>query len=379
MVNLLYDLKATQPNVTGKRHGGGRYGEIVFKRMVERGIKFACFYDSSRWLNPEIKTICESAQIPLFDLNAEALTDIVRKNGITRIYSALPDVLCINACNEVFGTIHGLRDLETPCDNIFYRYKFRMKDLIYFLVKKYFKPLYINIRKKQFSKRYINDSFNLITVSEHSRYALYSYFPEFKNREIPVFYSPNTAEAGLDVCCKRDYEEKYFLLVSGNRWEKNNLRAIMAFDRLLTSGLIDKRIRMKVTGTTGDSYKYKLRNPDSFDMLGYVDDVSLEHLYANAYAFVYPSLNEGFGYPPLEAMKYGVPVLASPLSSITEICGGAAIYYNPFSVEEIMNRLLMILRTDIHGDFSNKGIAQYQYIKDRQNKDLDMLIDYIIK
>lgn len=254
-----------------------------------------------------------------------------------------------------------------------------MKDLIYFIVKKYLKSLYISLRKKQFSKRYINDSFNLITVSEHSRYALYSYFPDLKSREIPVFYSPNTAEADLDVCCKRDYEEKYFLLVSGNRWGKNNLRVIMAFDRLLTSGLIDKRIRMKVTGTTGDSYKYKLRNPDSFDMLGYVDDVSLENLYANAYAFVYPSLNEGFGYPPLEAMKYGVPVLASPLSSITEVCGGAAIYYNPFSVEEIMNRLLMIMRTDIHDDFSNKGIAQYQYIKDRQNKDLDMLIDYIIK
>lgn len=46
-MKLLFDVSATQPNSSGKRHGGGRYGEIILFRMIERKLKFACFYDSS--------------------------------------------------------------------------------------------------------------------------------------------------------------------------------------------------------------------------------------------------------------------------------------------------------------------------------------------
>ena len=53
-VKLLFDLVATQPNLSGKRHGGGRYGEIIFFRMLERNISFSCFYDSTLWINPSV-------------------------------------------------------------------------------------------------------------------------------------------------------------------------------------------------------------------------------------------------------------------------------------------------------------------------------------
>ena len=112
--------------------------------------------------------------------------------------------------------------------------------------------------------------------------------------------------------------------------------------------------------------------------MGYVDDQQLESLYANAYVFVYPSLNEGFGYPPLEAMRYKIPVIASPLSAIAEICGGGALYFNPFSVEEIMNRMLMtVTNKKIYSDLVQKGYEQYLIISERQMKDLDLLINYI--
>ena len=103
----------------------------------------------------------------------------------------------------------------------------------------------------------------------------------------------------------------------------------------------------------------------------------MEKLYANALVFVYPSLNEGFGYPPLEAMKYGVPVIASPFSSIPEVCGGSVLYFNPFSVEEIMNRMLMIMDDNLHYEYSQKALLRYSEIKRKQDEDLNRLIDYI--
>lgn len=153
----------------------------------------------------------------------------------------------------------------------------------------------------------------------------------------------------------------------------------MAFDRLVSYGRASD-IRMKIAGSNGSDFKYKIQNPTRFDFLGYVDDTELERLYANAYLFVYPSLNEGFGYPPLEAMRYSVPVIASSFSSISEICGGGVLYFNPFSIEEIMNRMIMLsTNPEIYQEYARIGHERYERIKARQDKDLDSLIDLFAK
>ena len=68
---------------------------------------------------------------------------------------------------------------------------------------------------------------------------------------------------------------------------------------------------------------------------GALDDAALKALYQHAIALVFPSLYEGFGLPPLEAMSCGCPVAASSAAAIPEICGDAALYFDPNSVEEI--------------------------------------------
>jgi glycosyltransferase involved in cell wall biosynthesis len=211
-------------------------------------------------------------------------------------------------------------------------------------------------------------------VSNHSEKSLRSFYPEAKGRDVRVFYSPSTSGK---LTLERKYDDKYFLMVSGNRWEKNNLRAIIALDRLFSMGYLDG-FRAKITGVKSAScYRYKIKNVDRFDYCGYVDDTELEQLYHDAYCLIYPSLNEGFGYPPLEAMHYGVPVIASPFTSIPEVCGDAVIYFNPFSIEEIMSRILMMADPDIHAKYSERGNQRYFKITERQNADLDGLIDYI--
>lgn len=376
-MNLLFDLKATQPNISGKRHGGGRYAEVIFFRMVELGIKFSCFYDSSKWINPDIKRICDESKIPLYDVHNDVIEEIIRRNKIDRLYSAIPGNLAKLTCCEVIGTIHGLREFETPFDNYFYKYNNSFKVVLKFTLKKLLKKLFLYRKRRLYLDNYINSSFRFITVSEHSYYAFLSYFPELKDKKLKVFYSPNTSSLDTNV----NHEEnigRYFLLVSGNRWEKNNLRAIMAFDRLVSDGLI-KNIRMKITGAKEDDFKYKVKNPASFDFLGYVSDEELNDLYANAYLFIYPSLNEGFGYPPMEAMKYKVPVIASPFTSMAEICDSGALYFNPFQIEEIMGRMLMMMDEDKHAEYSARGYSQYLKIRQRQERDLDLLIEYITK
>ena len=168
------------------------------------------------------------------------------------------------------------------------------------------------------------------------------------------------------------------MLVSGDRWGKNNLRVVKAFDELFSAGLLDANsIKIKIAGSTGKNFSYKIKHPRCFEFMGYVDDMDLEYLYVNAYSFIYPSLNEGFGYPPIEAMHYGIPVLSSPFSSIPEVCGDAVIYFNPFSIDEIKNRILMIQQPNIHNHYAKLSSQRYDFITKKQNEDLDGLIKYL--
>jgi glycosyltransferase involved in cell wall biosynthesis len=76
---------------------------------------------------------------------------------------------------------------------------------------------------------------------------------------------------------------------------------------------------------------------------GYVDDADLEGLYAAAAAFVFPSLNEGFGLPVLEAMARGVPVVTSNRSSLPEVAGDAALLVDPTSVADIAGATVRVI------------------------------------
>lgn len=79
---------------------------------------------------------------------------------------------------------------------------------------------------------------------------------------------------------------------------------------------------------------------------GAISDGELSALYRHAHAFVFPSLYEGFGIPPLEAMSLGCPVVAAQSSSIPEICGDAALYFDPQNIADITRALGRILTED---------------------------------
>ncbi len=397
-MNLLYDLSATQPSPESKFHGGGVYGEVVFFKLLEYLDKFnlICYYNAEAYLNPKILSAIKEYDIKLYDLNRKNIEEILKEEKIDRIYSAM---LNLNqniplGKTEVYTTVHGLRTLEMPFDKIMLSYATSLKEKIKFL-------LFMTLAKKIYLKklkiingRLVADKrINVITISNHSLASIKSFYPETQSKEIPVFASPTfnqlenhrqLEKINIDECAKNNFpkyniqEGKFFLITSAARWTKNALRAIWAFDSLF-SDRIALDFKVVITGVTNKKiFTRKIKHPEHFVFLGYVDRDFLEALTAKQYAFIYPSLNEGFGYPPIESFKYGIPVAASGTSSIPEVCGNAAIYFDPYSVSEIKNRIVQLLDKNIYDEYSKRAEKQFKIVSEKQKEDLQKLAEYII-
>jgi glycosyltransferase involved in cell wall biosynthesis len=93
----------------------------------------------------------------------------------------------------------------------------------------------------------------------------------------------------------------------------------------------------KVFGHAGEDL------PPFIRKLGYVSDAELKALYENAGCFIFPSIYEGFGLPPVEAMSCGCPVIASNAASIPEVCGQAAQYFDPFDAGMLADTLRRVM------------------------------------
>ena len=401
-MKLLYDLTATQPSPESKFHGGGAYGEVLFFKiieLIEEGIfsskELNCYYDSRSYINPEILDEINNNSIRLFDISKKTVRQIIKEANITRLYSAMLNLYQNLPIGEIetFTTVHGLRTLEMPFDSIMFNYAKGIKErLKYHLfmgpAKKYY------LRKLHIiNGRLVRDNrIKVITISDHSLASIKSFYPELKDAYIPAFASPtfNQLKKHKPVAVKEgDFailserygikKKKYFLITSAARWAKNALRAVQAYDSLVTDG-IGNEYKVVVTGVTQKkTFTKNLKNPKNFVFLDYVERDVLETLTSNQYAFIYPSLNEGFGYPPVEAFRYGIPVAASGTSSIPEVCENAAIYFDPYSISEIKNRYVQLLDKQIYEKYSKRAFYQFQVVSKKQEQDLQLLAEYIIK
>lgn len=91
---------------------------------------------------------------------------------------------------------------------------------------------------------------------------------------------------------------------------------------------------------------------------GYITDRQLAELFGNSRALVYPSFYEGFGFPPLEAMAAGTPVITSRTSSLPEVVGDAALLVNPHSEHDIADKIALALNSELAAELIERGNAQ---------------------
>ena len=385
-MNLLFNLVAVQPIHSAKFHGGGSYGEVIFWALVKRSAKFSCVYDSRKYLSPDILEACEKCSIPLFDIAEKTPQQIIDENAIDAFYTPLYSLekkWQIQVKRFVF-TWHGVRALEMQYSwqGVGFAKKLAQKLEALVRYRESWKKLYYAPKYRDLAARIADGRAECITVSEHSRASIKSFFPELLDKEIPVFYSPMLDYEPEGFLPPGVKSKKFFLLTSGARWEKNNLRAVKAFDELVSMIRSKNRefdMKLVITGATNVRvYRKHVRNKDAFVFLGYVESKELEFLHKNAYAFIFPSLNEGFGYPPVQSMRYGVPVAASGTTSVPEVCENAALYFDPYSVSEIKNRMIQLLDSNIYAMYASRGVVRYGEVHKRQKEDLEKAVAFVL-
>jgi glycosyltransferase involved in cell wall biosynthesis len=156
--------------------------------------------------------------------------------------------------------------------------------------------------------------------------------------------------------------DRYLVHVGTIEPRKNLTRLVEALQLLHEQGLT---IPLVVVGGKGWLYEgffqrlEELEIRDRVHLPGYVADADLPALYQGATAAVVPSVYEGFGLPVLEAMACGTPVLASDVSSLPELGGDAARYFDPYSTEDIAAAIRTVWSGDeLRVEMSQAGLAQ---------------------
>jgi glycosyltransferase involved in cell wall biosynthesis len=157
-------------------------------------------------------------------------------------------------------------------------------------------------------------------------------------------------------------KEPYVLTVARVDPRKNHVRMLAAFERLAREGLPHRWIVAGPRGHRWQDFSRALERSPARDRVEWRTDVSdaeLPRLYAQADCFLFASLNEGFGLPPLEAMACGAPVVTSCVTSLPEICGDAAFLVEPTDDERIFEAVRRVLtEPEIADDLRRRGVNQ---------------------
>lgn len=196
----------------------------------------------------------------------------------------------------------------------------------------------------------------IATVSEFSRQDLlrtYRLAPEkvvttYNGIEPHFTTQPRSANEAAEVRQRFGITREFLLAVGSLQPRKNLERLIRTYARLRREQP-DFAPQLVIVGRklwlAESIFAEVKRQPWASDVIltGYVSDSDLPALYRTASAFVYPSLFEGFGLPPLEAMACGTPVITSNLSSLPEVAGSAALLIDPLNEQELAAALQRIL------------------------------------
>ena len=154
----------------------------------------------------------------------------------------------------------------------------------------------------------------------------------------------------------------YVLYLGSNKPHKNLVRLIEAFSRVTHHA---SRAVLAIAGAWDTRYPQSRQRVealglgDAVHFVGSVTESDLRALYTGAVAFVFPSLYEGFGLPILEAMACGTPVACSNTSSLPEVAGDAALYFDPTNIESIAHTLdRMLADAELRADLRERGLAR---------------------
>jgi glycosyltransferase involved in cell wall biosynthesis len=212
----------------------------------------------------------------------------------------------------------------------------------------------------------------ILTLSEHTRGDVIETYKIDPAKVVaiplaaPAHYGPVSEDKELQrVRHNYGIDGDYVLSVGSIQPRKNLVRLINAYAALKRSQSENRFPKLVIVGKRGWLYDETLRAleatgvKESIVLTGYVPEPDLPALYSGALCFVYPSYFEGFGLPPLEAMKCGTPVVVGNATSLPEVVGDAGLKVDPFDVSAIAAAIgELISDSELRRELSAKGLKR---------------------
>ncbi len=218
----------------------------------------------------------------------------------------------------------------------------------------------LNIHQKKFDKRFpIQNAKKIICISNQTKNDLIKFYKVKKNKIKVIYLGINQQK----ILYQR--KKKYIIYVGAREGYKNFNNFILAYSR---SEFLKKNYKILSFGHKDfiDKEKNFFKNLKILNKISYIsgDYTRLNKIYSQSSLLVSPSLLEGFGLPPLEAMRCGCPVATSNIKIFREIYGNASIFFNPKNVTDIKNKIEKILKsTSLQKRQIAKGYRKFKEFK----------------
>lgn len=321
--------------------GVQRFGREVLSNLIDKN-------DSSNTGNLEV-LVPNSANAEI-DIENKYISHLGRLNGHAweqlELSRTHPDNVIVNLCNT--APVFRRRQLVVLHDVMVAA----MPSNFTFTFRTWYKAMISS---------YLRNSAQIATVSKFSAREISKHFGIPESR---IAIIPESGEhilrvtSSIEILDKLGIEsDKYFLAVSSSASNKNFSAVVSAADAMQRTDfkfVIVGGGNARVFGDGGPVVASA-----TVVKAGYVSDSELRALYENAACFVYPSLYEGFGLPPLEAMSCGCPVIVADSSSLPEVCGNAAVYCDPHNTQSLLRALTRVLdNPQLRAELRIQGVEQ---------------------
>ncbi len=293
----------------------------------------------------------------LFKNKKEPNIDFI--NIYQSFFYKIPDIILENNKIKKFTILHDILPYTNP------EY-FEEDSKNYEKCRQNFKDKYLYFKDKDI---------NVFVISQYTLNEVNKNLPELKNTNYIVnlisynknqYFVIDKNKIDKNILSKYNIPQNtsYILSLSSLNKRKNLPFLIDTFIQFLEKNKNIKDLNLVLAGPKGwmfDDIFNSINNAEKYKdriiLTGFVDEKDINIIYNLAYAFVFPSLAEGFGIPVLEAMACGIPVLSSNLTSLPEVYGDAALSFNPTKKEELVECLEKIYNDkDFRENLIQKGL-----------------------
>ncbi len=396
-MNLLYDLISMQYSPTG----GSEYVFCVLTKLMDflkkdntSSTTVFGLFDSQRNIPAFLSDFINKNSIVIVDLAKENLSIFIKKNKISTLYigsaQTYSDVDLSNLPCKIIATCHDINELTLLYDKNFtskarkklepnpHPFIQSFKEFIKYFLHIFIEKKYITHIHKKYQKLEVLfqlKNMHIVTVSEYSKYAMLYYFNNIAN-PITVLSPPHkvvlaNTEHGIENQALQeliDSKKKYFLLVSCTRFHKNAALFAEIWDKFCSA------TNYAYYGVLVGNIEVHKKN---LIQLPYLSGYDLEQAFNNAFCLVYPTVAEGYGAPPMEAMKYGVPCICSNVTSLAEVYGdGSTVQFSPYYPEDLFRAMMYFLEHE--EEYKTRALKKFAQLDEKQERDTETLVQMIL-